>query len=56
MFPTRKEQKHYSRVRLVVVWFGASDASLPGFPSRFYVPLDAFSNNITAIVGGRLGV
>jgi lysophospholipase L1-like esterase len=39
-------------VRLVVIWFGANDASLPGFPSKFHVPLDTFSDNITAIVRG----
>jgi isoamyl acetate esterase len=41
-------QPHAPRVRLLMIWFGANDASLPGF--RQHVPLSRFSENITTMV------
>lgn len=41
-------QPHTSRVRLITIWFGANDASLPGFLQ--HVPLSRFSENLTTMV------
>jgi len=41
-------QPHTPRVRLITIWFGANDASLPGFTQ--HVPLSRFSENLTTMV------
>ncbi|KAF8497245.1 SGNH hydrolase [Russula emetica] len=40
-------QLHTPRVRLITIWFGANDASLPGFTQ--HVPLSRFSENLTTM-------
>jgi len=41
-------QPHTPRVRLITIWLGANDASLPGFTQ--HVPLSRFSENLTTMV------
>jgi len=50
MVKHKDEQSHTPRVQLLMIWFGANDACLPGF--RQHVPLARFSENITTMVRG----
>ncbi|KAF8497248.1 hypothetical protein F5888DRAFT_1634708 [Russula emetica] len=44
----RGEKLHTPRVRLITIWFGVNDASLPGFTQ--HVPLSLISENLTTMV------
>jgi len=47
LFMPSKEQ---ARVHIMVIWFGANDACLPGSSSQQHVPLDHFKQNLRDIV------
>ncbi|MCJ1316743.1 hypothetical protein MMC15_002064 [Xylographa vitiligo] len=39
-----------ARVRIMVIWFGANDACLPGSSSQQHIPLEEFKQNLKDIV------
>ncbi|KAL0947078.1 hypothetical protein HGRIS_013219 [Hohenbuehelia grisea] len=47
-FPTKAQQEHSPRVRLLTIWFGANDACIR--PSPQHVPLPKFTENIRKLV------
>ncbi|KZV96498.1 SGNH hydrolase [Exidia glandulosa HHB12029] len=48
VIPKKDEQAHLPTTRLVVIWFGANDAALPGSPQ--HVPLERYKANLATMV------
>ncbi|OCB89697.1 SGNH hydrolase [Sanghuangporus baumii] len=44
----RNEQSSAQKIRLLTIWYGANDATLPGF--RQHIPLEKFGANLTRLV------
>ncbi|KAI0350079.1 SGNH hydrolase [Trametes cingulata] len=47
-FATQHDQQHVPKVRLLVIWFGANDATLPHSPQ--HVPLERYKTNLARLI------